>query len=432
MKIVGQSTDWQADIINTLMDGVVRYFSIMAGRRSGKTYSAILAMFSLCMAFTGYSIWYIAPVYGQAKEQFERFTSNPSILKFIKKTGLQPYPKITFTNGSTICFRTFERPRNLVGSGLHLVWIDEIQDIPGEHFWTVVRPLVSDKRGKIVISGQHRGLQSWYYKSFFIHGIDAPGTKRLPLYKAWQIPSWRGMVFQSEAGKEELREAKHQVPLAVWEQEYACIPSANQAAVFRPIDIASATKGSWSDRSISGRGYCLGLDLGRVVDPSAFVAIDDTGHICYEELRPLKEKHEVGALQAAQRVRAFGDCSIIVDTTGSAGAAAGKQYDSYAKYYQQQLPNMYGYNLTTDSKKRLIENLALSLEQGAISIAPQCENLLRQLEQYEYKVKASGAIEYTGPGGHDDDLVIACALANEGFRRGWCDNTNSTTLASFV
>lgn len=420
MRVKFKGTDWQQEVSDAINTSEDRFFSLIAGRRCGKTFVFSSACTTFCLQNPDVVVWYIAPTYSQAKEQYERIGSHPTLSLFISKIKQYPYPTITFTNGSKMAFRSFDNHKALRGSGIDIVWADEIQDINGKYFWPVIRPLISDKRGKLVISGQHRGQHSWYYKELFVYGFDGPGTTKKPLYKSWQIPSSRGMVFQGDAGKEELMIVKQQMPAAVYDQEYEALASANIASVYRSEDIKKIVTGYYSDMAVPGRKYLIGLDLGRVVDPSACVVIDDRGHVCYSELRPLGERHEVGAMMASAKVQRFGGCPIIIDTTGGAGGArvGAERNDEYVKYYKTQCPTMTSFFLSAESKKSIIENLAICIEQSKITIAPQCEELLVQLEKFEYKVRNSGLIEYSGPGGHDDDLVIALAMAVNSWRRG--------------
>lgn len=313
MKIKLVGTDWQKEVIEAFLGKDIRFLSVMAGRRAGKTFACRSSLTTACLINANYKCWYIAPNYSQAKEQYEGIASLPALQPYIANIRQQPYPVITFRNGSIIGFRSFERPKTLRGSGLDACWIDEIQDINGDEFWPVVRPLISDRRGKLVISGQHRGTESWYYKELYL-----PGTSGTDFYKSWQIPSSRGLVFQSDEGKEELRLVQEQMPRVKFEQEYLCLPMANQAAVFDSLDLQKSKRGTVIPADQCGP-VVFGLDLGRVVDPSAQVGIDSTTNtVQFAAKRPLKEKHAVGAVVARDISRKYNDAPIVVDTTGGA------------------------------------------------------------------------------------------------------------------
>jgi len=314
----------------------------------------------------------------------------------------------------------------LRGSGLDAVWVDEVQDIQGDQFWPVVRPLVSDRRGKIVISGQHRGKTSWYYESLFERGMN--GT---PGYRSWQIPSWRGMVYLSEAGRQELIEAKAQIPRVVWEQEYECLPTANQNSVFRPDDIDAAMIGRHQIRNESSHDYCLAVDIGRVVDRCGIVVIDCTdGCVCFEELRPKGETHERTADRCAEIWQAFGRCYAVVDRTGG-GTGGHRAYDEFTRHYVERIEGMQEYVWNSANKEQAVNAMSLAFEQKRLKIAPELEQLKRQLLAYEYIYKG-GRFQYQGPNGHDDDLVAALAMGYHQYAQGRVRGAGYGSLAGVI
>ncbi len=427
MKIKLIGTDWQKEVVEHYLDKVTRFMALMAGRRGGKTFSCRSCLTTESLQNHGNKAWYIAPNYSQAKEQYEGIASLPVLQPFIAHIRQQPYPVITFRNNSFIGFRSFERPKTLRGSGLDSVWIDEIQDINGDEFWPVVRPLISDRRGKLVISGQHRGTESWYYKELFLPGMS--GTKG---YKSWQIPSSRGLVYQSDEGKAELELVKQQVPRMVFEQEYECLPLANQAAVFDHKDLTASKRGTVKTPQQCA-AVIFGLDLGRVVDPSAQVGIEAKSKtVVFAEKRPLKEKHEIGAKMAADIARRYGEATIVVDTTGGATGGKAGNNDAYVQHYRKFCPTMRAFNINRDNKTRLIGNLSLAIEQGQLIIPPEFGDLHKELANYEYSVSKNGIIMYQGPQGHNDDMVIALALAWEGVLKNWIAQKTNTGLGAIL
>lgn len=406
INLVG--TDWQREVIESCLDKETRYLTLMAGRRAGKTFASRTALLMGCLLTYGFGAWYITPAYAQCKEQFDAFADNKEIHIFIKNTRMQPYPLIKFKNGSYIGFRTFERPNNLKGSGLNLVWCDEIQDFSEPDFYPVIRPLVSDRRGKIVISGQHKGVNSWYYKDFYIPGLN--GEKG---FKSWNIPSSRGLVFQSEAGKQELEMAKKQVPSNVWNVMYECIPTESMSAVFRTDDIAMCKKGTVLERGAVNGKYIIGLDLGLIADHTAAVVLDvNSNTFVYEKRFPLNTKHSNIAPQIAKLARDFNNAHIIYDSTGAGGAAHGRvKKEPYIKAYREIISDMSGIHWDKENKQILVHNFAIALENKQISIPEALSELHKELSIYEFQYKEGGRYEYSAPKGQHDDLLAAAFMA---------------------
>jgi hypothetical protein len=69
-----------------------------------------------------------------------------------------------------------------------------------------------------------------------------------------------------------------------------------------------------------------------------------------------------------------------------------------------------GYKFTNATKKDLIENLSIMIENQQLSI-PQIPVLINELKLYGYKTTRSGNVQYGAPEGYHDDSVIGLALA---------------------
>jgi len=404
-----------------------RNICLIGGRRIGKSYAIATRIIMNCMNRPKMKIWYITPVHAQCNEFFQLFTDCLELQPYIKETIKSPYPKITFINGSTVGFRTFQNPKSLRGSGLHEVYVDEFQDLQSEtDFWAVLKPLIAATRGNVITSGQFRG-KDWRYEKLYLPGVPGPAKRKG--YKSFRWPTRLGILFQSKAGKQELAEAKASFPKIIYDQEFECIPTANQAAVFRHEDLQAIKRGYTLERGIEGYQYVAGLDLGRVKDPSAMVVLevsDTLPTIVFAKKRPLGEKHAIGAQHCLRISNDFMNCKVVTDTTG--GATGGHtQPDEHVKFYREIVPSMVPFFWSPSNKTKIINNLMLAIEQHALNIPGELEDLHKELAAYEFKVKNSGKIEY-GPmqnSGVNDDLVAALAQAWYGYQRGMYSITNS-------
>lgn len=404
-----------------------QYISLIAGRRWGKSFAIAYRIIARACD-PKYRGWYIAPQYSQTQDVFDLIANNNDIQPFIKKVRRSgPFPQIEFTTGATIGFRSFDRnPQALRGGGLSEVYIDEVQNFEERSFWSVIRPLLSDRRGTLIIAGQFRG-KNWYYEKLYLPGIS--GYHRKDNYKSFCHPTSSGIKFQSVAGKAELEEVQRQIPRIQYDQEYNCIPTANEDAVFRHEDLQDCMGGEVLKqyRNSQGYNYIHALDLGRVVDPSSHIVLEIPPNgrpmVCFSQERPLKERHEDGAIVALKINKDFTPpgqyTTILIDTTG--GATGGnKKPDQYIQYYRNSLPTMRPVVFTAQSKKDMVESLMLAIEQNKIIIPKEHEELHKQLSLYEYKIKPSGLLEYGVPRsvGHDD-LVSALMSAWYGYCKGY-------------
>jgi len=357
---------------------------------------------------------YLTPDGSLCHEVFREMTECRTARKKIRKVEKQPVRQIFFRNGSTAYFRMFDRPDKALGFGFDVVFFDEIMKLSSlsgrDDFMRVIRPLIMDRQGRLVISGQWRGKACWWHKWF--HEDTTDKTMRL-----FNVPSWEGFRFVD--GKEnhpEIIDAKKTMPKALYDQEIACIPAANANSAFLHDDVTACIAGKSEEKGVDGHEYVIGVDLGRSRDNSAWVVVDiSTSAVVHSELRPLGERHEVGAEKLAELARRFNRAEVLIDATG--GATGGKyDVDAFTQFYRDRLDSLRWIKFHRKNKAAMVQNLALAIENKEITI-PECqEYLLDQLYSYEYSSDAWGNYYYQGPDGHDDDLVIALVLAWEGNR----------------
>jgi len=93
----------------------------------------------------------------------------------------------------------------------------------------------------------------------------------------------------------------------------------------------------------------------------------------------------------------------IVDSTGVGDAI----YDDLKSAGMNIIP----FKFTAKSKKELIENLSISLQNSSIFF-PKNDMLISELESFEYTLTKSGNVIMSSPEGMHDDMVIALALLN--------------------
>jgi hypothetical protein len=72
---------------------------------------------------------------------------------------------------------------------------------------------------------------------------------------------------------------------------------------------------------------------------------------------------------------------------------------------------------TAQSKRQLIEGLALAIERRELALTPD-PILLAELASYTMERLPGGGYRYSAPAGSHDDTVIATALAWHGVRFG--------------
>jgi len=417
------ATPDQAEIINC----TARYIGFYACRRFGKTDT----FFNRCVKRTLSEVIeyvYLSPDYGLAKEQYERIESSLGEHGLVRRAVGQPKPRIELVTGSRIHFRSFDNPRRMRGlRRITEIFVDEIQDIKEREFWSVLRPMISDVRGTIIVAGQFRGL-NWHYKKFYEKG-QIPGQN---LYKSWRKPWQEAFIYQSESGQEEVRQAKEMMPRAQFDVEYNCLPIANNAAVFLPEDLMAISRGVALTAPTPGVSYIIAYDLGELHDPSALVVYEyPTRTIVHAETIPLRTKHEQQARTLAQKAHFWNNAQVVIDGTG--GAAGGQRTsDENVKFYRQYIPDVRVLIWQAAFKRELVRTLSLAIEGHNISIPAALEELHAQLSGFEFKRKSGDSEEYTyGAGeGVQDHQVAALMMAEHAAKCQWVKVKGATSLSA--
>lgn len=168
---------------NQKTGNICRFRNLVAGRRGGKTLSAAEEVVRYAIDPEAFHrdahgvestrplhIWILTPDYrssGRAALFTTRNVLQNSNLSYGKEYQENKGEKwIEFSNGSIIEFKTAERPEQLVGAGIDILWIDEAAVIPDDTAWTIARPALSDKEGIVICTTTPRG-KNWYYDLFW-------------------------------------------------------------------------------------------------------------------------------------------------------------------------------------------------------------------------------------------------------------------------
>lgn len=386
---------------------------LIAGRRWGKTKTGILHALYCCMSKPRQHAFFLSQNYGLSNTEYKALVDNPSLAPLIRRKGCQPCPHIEWVNRSLLSFKSFDRPDLLRGFGIDFLQIDEAALFSGEAYSRILRPLVADRRGITLFTTTFRG-RDWIYK-LWERGQIPQNHKYI---KSWLYPSWTGIAFQSPAGQEELRQIKLETPHAIWLQEYACEIGAKTNAAF-PVGELQRCRVTRPvpQQPQPGSYYMMGLDLGRVQDPSAAVIVElPSLLVVHSENFPTNMPHGDQAMRAAQiaqrwRATVAVDCSV----------PPGKGHDSYEQIYRKTIPSLRAIFWEPKTKQNMINELSLAIQQVRIKIPKEerFDALYQQLEEYEFEHKYGHYYDFHAPKGRHDDLVAALAMANYGIHNHW-------------
>ena len=354
-----------------ILDSTSRFRVVMCGRRFGK--SELSQVEIITNALKGNKVAYITPTYKLAKTFFEQLTL---ILPFeANKSELI----IRTVNNGSIEFFTGERLDNLRGRKFHLVVVDEASFIPDlESGWlNSIRPTLTDYKGKALFLSTPRGKN--YFYSLFMKGGDSD----------WQ--SFKFSTYDNPyISKDEIDDARKQLPHAVFEQEYMANPMENAANPFGIDNINACIRELTPKKSLY-----FGIDLAKSMDYSVIIGLDEDGNTSHFQRFQKDWKSTRDEILKLDK-----NVNIYIDSTGVG--------DSITEDLQRYFNSMTGYKYTSTSKQQLMEGLASAISKREIAYPDG--HIKDELAIFEYQFTATG-VRYNAPAGFHDDCVNALALA---------------------
>jgi len=395
-----------------------RFTTLCWGRRSGKTKLAAYVALKYLLT-SNHNIWIVAPTYDLARRSWDYLMQwvpllNKEIGQFIKIN------KSTFTmesySGSKLELKSTDNPASLLGAGLDMLIIDEAARVPEEVWRTHLYPTLTDRQGKALFISTPYG-KNWFY-NLMLKGKDQTDPK-LVEYSYFHMKTVENDTIPNV--KETVEKAKIELAMNDFLQEYEAEFIEGAGSVFRGVrnclyNVDFRSFPFESEKYNKDHVYQGGLDLARMTDFSVLtivdknqdkfkvVAIDRFNEVDWKIQKPrfllMSQKYANPRINAERNN--IGD-AVISDLAG----------------------NFEPFLTTNQSKKELINNLAILIEQQKILI-PNIPVLVSELEAFSYEVSASGNITYSAPTGYHDDMVMSLALAVKDLKDPYSNKTTSS------
>jgi len=228
MKIDYTPRDWQAAVLPVLK----RFTVLVLHRRAGKTVFDVIQSIGQVLAcpLKNPRGAYFGPTRQQTKDTAWDYYK--MFLKPLTDAGLVTFNEsdltIKFKNGARINLYSYENLDNIRGAYLDHVVLDEFQLAPPMGFDKVVRPMLSDRIGKAIITGTPDGKTEFF--DFYEKGLD-------PDYPAWSsvLMKWDDT---NAINLEEINDLKKDTSDEAFDQEYNC-------------SFEAAVKGAYIGKNIS-------------------------------------------------------------------------------------------------------------------------------------------------------------------------------------
>ncbi len=398
---------YQIPLLKAFDEGVKRLIHIWH-RRGGKDLCDLNIVIAE-MATTVGNYYYFLPTYSQAKKViWEGKTKDGTpFLDFFPKQLILGKPndtelKIKFTNGSLFQLIGSDNIDSIVGTNPRGCVFSEFP-LQDPKAWSYMRPILAENGGWAIFNGTPRGKN---------HAWDV-------LQMARESPSWFTEVLTVDdtnaITKEALAEEKKEMPQDLYEQEYYCKFIDGAGQFFRRIKQNTYPK----DKPLPDQGdFQLGVDLAKYQDWTVITPFNLNFFIVYPQDRfnqvdwPLQKARIESAARRHQSIDTQETALIWPDSTGIGSPVVD---DLKARGLRIGGEDGRGFVFTETSRKNLLNNLAMLLEQDKIKI-PDDEGLISELENFRYTLTEQGKIKVEVPSGRTDDRVMSLALSVWGVR----------------
>lgn len=377
-----------------------QFITIVAGRRFGKTKAMAFSTIHYAITHPESIQFILAPSYNQANIMFWEVVtllSKSILIHLVERTYKTPFSKIVFKNGSEVHARSTTKPEYLRGHKAHRVVLDEAAYIPDDVVSQVVEPMLADFNGSWIKIGTPFGKNHFY--DTYLKGQ----SEEFPDYSSYRFPSTANPHISHEFIEKKKREYGENS--IIFRTEYLAEFVEDQNAVFRWADIQKNVNNSIEliERATHiSRQYVIGCDLAKYQDYTVIIVLDVTEKpyklVHFERFNRRPYAEVIMRLQDLHKK--FNHARVLVDSTGVG--------DPILEELQSSI-GAEGYVFTSKSKVQLIQRLQACLENGDVRY-PYIEELIKELQFFEYQLTRTG-VKMEARSGFHDDCVIALALA---------------------
>ena len=363
-------------------------------RRSGKSKAALNEQVRKSQVRKGI-YYYFLPTYRQAKTViWDALVKEHVPLEIVDKRNDSELA-IYYKNGSIQRFVGCEDVDAHRGANPIDVVFDEYSEM-NEKIWTVViQPVLRENKGTATFIYTPKGQNhSW---------------KLLQMAKENPEHWWTDVKTVLDTGaisKEELEEAKKNTPQAFYNQEYMCEFLESAGAFFRRIE-ENVWEGNLEVRQ--GELFKLGVDLAKYQDWTVLTPFSKATFQAGKQERFNQVDWNLQKARIEATARRYNNAVITVDSTG-----VGDPIAEDLERMGLNLEPREGFKFTRVSRRQLLSNLSVLLEQDKIKI-PNDEGLKGELASMNFILKegrdGKRMIDVQVPEGMTDDRIMSLALA---------------------
>ena len=382
--------DYQLPFLSAWDSGVKRIVLVWH-RRSGKDKTIFATIIKRMWERVG-GYYYFAPTYKQGKKIIwdgidrDGFKILDHIPPEVIKSKNDSELKIELINGSFLQVIGSDNIDSIMGTNPVGCVFTEYA-LQKQNAWNYIRPILAENGGWAIFVFTPRGMNH--------------GWKILEQAKANKDWFWQVLTVEDTKAisDEILDQEQDQMPADLFAQEYYVKFLEGASSFFKRVD-ENIYKGTESVNNLSY--YQLGVDLAKFQDFTVITPFDLTTFkvLRQERFNQIDYTFQKAKIEASYLRHLKG--KVIIDSTGVGEPV-------YDDLWSQKI-NIEPFHFTEQSRKDLLVNLQLKLEQDKIKL-PDDEGLLDELKSFKYYLSDVGRLKIGVDEGMHDDRVMSLALA---------------------
>lgn len=316
-----------------------------------------------------------------------------------KRNNSELYLK--FPNGSVVYIMGADNPESLRGPNPRGVVLDEFDDMKPEVWSGIIQPIMmANPNAWCWFVGTPKGRRGLFEKSQYAieqTRIEAEGGKKSEWFFSLLKASESGII-----PADSLVEAKKTTTEDFFKQEYECEFLEGAGTFFKGLEYVLWDAKGEDAQIHPKKRYKLGIDWAKVNDYTVITPFDLTTFKVLRQERFNQIDYNLQKARAEASYLRFNKARVLMDRTGVGSPI----FDDLVT----KIPGLEPYDFTEQSRKDLLENLKMKIEERTIRI-PDDEILLNELKSFQYQMTDRGKIRIACPDSQHDDTVMSLALA---------------------
>lgn len=381
------------------------FITVLSPRQRGKSFTLKIIALMAAMNNRNYKVFIVTPSFALAGKAYKELAKTTKQIPYLVSSANASTYTLEFTNGSMICLKSVEQGDNLRGFTANLVIIDEAAFCNVEVIESCVLPWTNTTSGDVILfsTPRFKSDNDLFYK-YWVKGLNMEK-------KGYYSVDWKKYDTSPLLPAEKLEQYKESLPWKIYQNEILGEFLDLEGGVFG--DFSKVVNDSFN---VNDKEYYFGIDwgTGSGEDYTAISIFNSLGQMV--KIHYFNDKNTIDSINEIVRlIKEYKPRTVTVEYNSIGKPNFDLLQASLNKSGIRM--NIQKFNTTNDSKRRIIEGMALAVEQGAIQILNDVE-LTTEMVVYETQKTASGKnITYNAPSGYHDDCIIATAIAYETIKK---------------